>query len=170
MDISETPKVRPMISASFKPELQSELEVFLQAMCESRGQKFDPTGRQSDIRNIEAVYQGDGGDFWVLQSAGSIVGSIALKVVDREKRIGEIKRYFVLPSFQGQGLGRSLIGHAIDVAVGNGLERLRLDTMKSSQVALSIFRKNGFHAIEKYNDNDVAEIFMEKVLLERPPR
>ena len=152
---------------SFRPELQSGLEDFLQAVCKSRGLVFDPIGQHSDIRNIELVYQSNGGDFWVLESVGSIVGTIALKIIDRKESVGEIKRYFVLPANQGQGLGQKLIGHAIDVAISNGLKKLRLDTMKSSKVAFSIFRKNGFYEIEKYNDNEVAEIFMEKILSSR---
>ncbi|MBD2564286.1 MULTISPECIES: GNAT family N-acetyltransferase [Nostoc] len=152
---------------SFNRGLQSKLEEFLIIICENRGHKFDPTGRQSDIRKIEDVYQSDGGNFWVLESAGSIVGTIALKIIDRKECIGEIKRYFVLPTLQGQGLGQMLIGHAIDVAIGNGLKKLRLDTMRQSKAAIYIFKKNGFYEIEKYNNNDVAEIFMEKDLSNR---
>jgi N-acetylglutamate synthase-like GNAT family acetyltransferase len=152
----------------FQPDLQDKLEDFLQLICKSRGQTFDPAGRQSDIRNIENVYQRDGGDFWMLESAGSVVGTIALKTIDRNEGIGEIKRFFVLPTSQGQGFGQRLMSHAIDVAASQGLQKLRLDTVKSATAALSVFAKHGFYEIEKYDDNEVAEIFMEKDLGARP--
>lgn len=148
----------------FNPELQDELEAFVQKMYECRGHLFDPITLQPDIRSIKETYQKNGGDFWVLHNSAHIMGSIALKIFDPIEDIGEIKRYFVHPSVQGQGLGHQLMTHAIEAAKRNRLKKLRLDTMKSSERALKIFKANGFYAIEKYNNNDIAEIFMEKDL------
>ena len=41
------------------------------------------------------------------------------------------------------------------------LHILRLDTMRNSIAARKIFEKYGFQEINKYNDNEIAEIFME---------
>lgn len=149
---------------SFYAGLQNQLEQFLQLICDSRGHSFDPKGRQSDIRHIAQIYQRDGGDFWVMQSGGAIIGCIALKALDPQLGIAEVKRYFVSPARQGQGLGQKLIAHALAHATKNQFVTLRLDTMKSSHAALHIFKKIGFYEIAKYNDNDVAEIFMERTL------
>jgi putative acetyltransferase len=153
-----------MEPVSFKPAQQHRLEALLQIVFESRGQAFDPAGRQADIRNIAEIYQREGGDFWVVASGDTLIATIALKIIDRAAGIGEIKRYFVLPDLQGQGIGTQLMDHAIAAARARQLRTLRLDTMKNALAALSIFRKKGFYEIEKYNANEVAEIFMEKTL------
>jgi putative acetyltransferase len=153
-----------MLPTSFQAAQQHKLESFLQIMFASCGQAFDPAGRHSDIRHIAERYQRDGGDFWVLTSGNTLIATIALKIIDGAAGIGEIKRYFVLPDLQGQGIGAQLINHAIAAARARRLKILRLDTMKNSLAALSIFRKKSFYEIEKYNANEVAEIFMEKTL------
>ncbi|MFT3736433.1 MAG: GNAT family N-acetyltransferase [Rhodocyclaceae bacterium] len=148
----------------FRPEMQADLEDFLQFMQESRGYKFDRANLPPDIANIKAAYRDCGGDFWVVKDNDTIVGSIALRTLDPHEGIAEIKRYFVLPAFQRRGIGGELMRHAIGVAIEGGVNRIRLDTMKKSEAALIVFRKFGFHEIPKYNNNEVAEIFMEKRL------
>ncbi|MEC5385463.1 GNAT family N-acetyltransferase [Uliginosibacterium sp. H3] len=152
---------------SFRPEHQDRLEAFLKVMQESRGYRFDPAKLPPDILSVKETYQENGLGFWVVEDAKAIVASVGLRIPHRHERIGEIKRYFVHPDFQGRGWGNRLITHAIDVAVGNRLVKLRLDTMRKSEVALLVFRKHGFHEIPKYNDNQIAEVFMEKDLTAR---
>ncbi|GAA5166166.1 GNAT family N-acetyltransferase [Viridibacterium curvum] len=149
---------------SFRPEMQGALEAFLQIMQESRGYKFDRSKLPPDIANVKTAYKDCGGDLWVVKNDDAIVGSIALRALDPDAGIGEIKRYFVLPSYQRRGIGGDLMHHAINVARESGLRRVRLDTMKKSEAALIVFRKFGFYEIPKYNNNNVAEIFMEKLL------
>jgi len=141
---------------------QEVLENFMKEMYEYRGYSFDPTGLQSDIRQIEKVYFSTGGQFWVIKEDDNrIIGSIALKIIDEEEGIGEIKRFFVLPEYQGEGKGKLLMWKAIDYARSINLKKVRLDTMKGSIVARAIFQDFGFMEIPKYNDNDIAELFYE---------
>jgi len=141
---------------------QKALEYFVKEMYEYRGYSFDPTGLHSDIRQVDKAYFSTGGQFWVIKEQDNrIIGTIALKITDKEKGICEIKRFFVLPENQGHGKGKLLMGTAIDYARSINLKKVRLDTMKSSIVARAIFRKFGFLEIPQYNDNDIAELFYE---------
>ncbi|MHC5774017.1 GNAT family N-acetyltransferase [Nostoc sp.] len=146
---------------SYSSEFQASLEEFLEIMYSYRGYKFEPTGLQSDIRNIENIYQIQGGNFWIMRKNAIVIGSIGLKILNKIDKIGEIKRYFVLPSYQGKGIGTLLMEHLLLNANKNELHILRLDTMRKSIVARKIFEKYGFQEINKYNDNEIAEIFME---------
>ncbi|MGL4995528.1 MAG: GNAT family N-acetyltransferase, partial [Deefgea sp.] len=144
---------------SYRPDLQEKLEAFLQIMQESRGDTFDRFNLPQDIQNIKETYQDCGGEFWMLEDNNSIIGSIAIRVIDLEKKIGEVKRYFVLPSYQRLGIGGKLMAHAIKFATEGGLSKIRLDTMKKSESAMIVFKKYDFYEIPKYNNNHVAEIF-----------
>jgi putative acetyltransferase len=130
-------------------------------MYASRGFVFDPEGLHSDIRSIELIYGETEGGFWLLKEEQSVIGTIGLKVIDTNKRIGEIKRFFVLPEYQDKGYGKSMMSQIVQFARQAELTKLRLDTEKQSYRALSVFRSFGFYEIPKYNDNDIAEIFME---------
>lgn len=148
---------------SFNENDQNELEEFMNIIYSVRGYKFDPSGLHSDVRNINGIYKFSGGDFWIIKENDLIIGSIALKIINQIEKIGEIKRYFVLPNYQGKGFGKMLMEYLINESKNRGLLKLRLDTMKESVKAISIFTKYGFYKIEKYNNNDFAEIFMERL-------
>jgi ribosomal protein S18 acetylase RimI-like enzyme len=161
MGVSKNNKEFQKMCQPLSADDQIALEGFLEVMYSSRGFQFDPAGLHSDIRNINEVYKKSGGDFWIIKDNNRIIGSIALKIINKNDKIGEIKRYFVLPDYQGQGFGKILMEWVIKESKKRNLKRLRLDTMKNSVKALSIFRKYGFYEVPKYNNNDLAEIFME---------
>ena len=141
---------------------QLALENFMKKMYDYRGYSFDPIELHSDIRQIEKVYFSTGGQFWIIKDEDNrIIGTIALKIIDKEQGICEIKRFFVLPEKQGHGKGKLLMGKAIEYARSINVKKVRLDTMKSSIVARAIFESFGFIEIPKYNDNDFAELFYE---------
>ena len=147
---------------SFTTEMQNRIDDFFNIMYSARGLKYEPLGRHNDLRKIPTIYQDDGGDFWVIVSDRKIIGTIGLKILDRESCVGEIKRMAVLPEYQGKGYGRLLLDNLIDEARKKSLSILRLDTMKSYEKALNLYRSTGFYEIERYNDNYRAEVYMEK--------
>jgi putative acetyltransferase len=149
----------------FSSDWQHRVEVFIEQMQKLRGNPFDRENLPPDIQNIQNGYQEYHGDFWILEKTSEIVGCVAFRCIDAEAQIGEIKRYFVAPDYQNQGIGSKLIEHAINFAIKSGFKKIRLDTMKKSKSAIAIFKRNGFYEIPKYNNNPVAEIFMEKELI-----
>lgn len=140
---------------------QDQLEEFMNTMYASRGYVFDPGGSHFDIRSINRQYLETGGGFWLLKKDKNVIGTIGLKGIDSENSIGEVKRFFVIAEYQDKGYGKSMMSQIIDFARQAGFKKLRLDTEKQSFKALSVFRSFGFYQIPKYNDNDIAEIFME---------
>lgn len=149
---------------SYTRDMQKIIDDFFNTMYSVRGLTYEPLGRHNDLRNIQTIYQVDGGDFWVIVSDKKIIGTIGLKILNREKCIGEIKRMAVLPEYQGKGYGRLLLNNLIDEAKKKSLTILRLDTIKSYKKALNLYRSTGFYEIESYNDNELAEVYMEKKL------
>jgi ribosomal protein S18 acetylase RimI-like enzyme len=73
-----------------------------------------------------------------------------------------------LPEYQHSNLRYTILGIVIDQnnsdAKVKSLGILRLDTMKNYEKALSLYRSAGFYEIERYNDNYIAEVYMEKRL------
>lgn len=94
------------------------------------------------------------GEYSIVFLAWSIddkpVGCVATK--DLGRGICEMKRLFVLPEFQGIGIGRAL---AVRIIIEASLyfEKMRLDTHPSMLRALKLYKSLGFHEISRYNDN-----------------
>jgi putative acetyltransferase len=75
--------------------------------------------------------------------------------------IGEMKRLYIRPAFQGGGLGRLLAESIIAEATAAGFHLLRLDTLPVMESAIRLYRKLGFHEIPPYGDNPPEAICLE---------
>ena len=78
--------------------------------------------------------------------------------------IAEIKRMYVAPQARGGGLGRTLLV-ALELAAAElGCDRARLDTASTLTEAVGLYRSAGYVAIEDYNRNPHATVWMERRL------
>jgi GNAT superfamily N-acetyltransferase len=88
---------------------------------------------------------------------------VAIGAVRRmEPGIGEIKRMYVVPEHQGQGVGRMLLKALEAEARNMGFERLRLDTGNRQTAAIALYRSAGYRPIDPYNDT--ADLWFERDL------
>jgi putative acetyltransferase len=135
---------------------------FLEGAFSELGKQFLPELKDSDIRNIEAVYLNGRGSFHVVEVDGQICGSIGIR--SYSDTIAELKRLYIARDLRGIGLGEALCKKAIEDAKELGYSHLRLDTTFRSKAAIKLFLKLGFKQIDRYNPNPVAEMFFEKSL------
>lgn len=75
--------------------------------------------------------------------------------------IGEMKRLYIRPAFQGLGLGRSLVERVIAEAKAADYRVLRLDTLPMMERAIALYRSLGFREIPPYGDNPPGAICFE---------
>lgn len=156
----------------FKLELQDEVE--------------GRAGLDSDLLHIEDHYNRSGGCFWVGEDSNmlhrpllegindanhiiiSTTGVRRLKLQQQGEqqpsKICELKRMYVLRSYRGRGIAQKMLDTAIEFAKSAGYSRIVLDSSKELTAARSLYLKNGFKDIERYNDNYRADVFMEKLL------
>jgi len=71
----------------------------------------------------------------------------------------ELKRLWVRRGFRGLALGRRLMQAALDFARAAGATAVYLDTVPAAMPeANRLYEAMGFQRVERYNDNDVANI------------
>lgn len=93
---------------------------------------------------------------------GEAVGCGALKRLGDE--MGEIKRVWCSPTVRGMGVATKIMARLETIALEAGFATLRLDTNKTLAEAHALYRKLGYHEIERYNDNPYAHRWFEKRL------
>ena len=106
------------------------------------------------------------GIIYLLMVDDKAVGMGALRKL--EDGVGEIKRMFIRPEFQGKGYGKEMMVRLMDKARELGYNTLRLDTAYFLDAAIHIYRSAGFKVRDRYpgteSDGGPHYIYMEKRL------
>lgn len=116
-----------------------------------------------ELNSLEQMYGTPQGGIVFISEAGDPIGIVGIRKIDDVT--GELKRMYVKPGHQGKGIGKLLIQHALQLAKDRGYIRVKLDTLKAMQPAISLYKQAGFYEIPPYykNPNDTA-LFFEKLL------
>ena len=101
------------------------------------------------------------GCFLVLRDGGEALGCGAVRVL--EPGIAELKHMWLSPKLRGRGLGRELLAALETEATGQlGCQTIRLDTSPLLAEAVALYRGVGYREIPRYNQNELAAIWMER--------
>ena len=82
--------------------------------------------------------------------------------------IGEIKRMYIKPEYQGRGLGKEMLQRLLSKGEESGFSVFYLETGAFMATAQHLYRSMGFHYREEYPETEVPPqlrhvwLFMEK--------
>ena len=79
---------------------------------------------------------------WVALQGETVVGSVALRRIDRREI--ELKRMYLRPALRGRGVGQRLLDMALLWAREHRIERVVLDTTEEMAAARRLYERNGF--------------------------
>lgn len=83
----------------FNTAMQQSVNEFFKKCFSSVGIPFSPKDRHADIADIAQNYMNNG-CFWCLFDNELLIGTVAVRIIDSEHKIIELKRMFVLPAYQ----------------------------------------------------------------------
>lgn len=146
--------------AVFSSDMQQSVEDFFEKCFAAVGIPYSPKDRHADIADVDRHYM-QNGCFWCLFDNNILIGTVAIRMIDTDSKVVELKRMFVLPEYQGKGYGRLLLKHAIGYAKKQQYSKMCLDTRRQFSAAQHLYRSSGFQETEKYNDNEHAELYFE---------
>ena len=144
----------------YSEKMQADIEEFYSKCFADLGWEYEPHGRHSDILDIDKVYMSNG-CMWCLYDGSLLVGTVAVRTIDEENKIAELKRLYVLKEYQGKNYGNMLFQIALSYAKENDYSKIRADTQKDSDAFQHLMRKHGFREIPRYNENAFAELYFE---------
>jgi GNAT superfamily N-acetyltransferase len=123
-----------------------------------------PTGFDAgDALTADPVaFQAPHGAFVIVRDGAGAIGCGGIQRID--PTTGEIKRMWIHADSRGIGLGRRLLNHLEFVAAQLGYSRVVLDTNAALTVAIAMYERAGYDAIERYNDNPYAQRWFGKDL------
>ncbi len=98
-------------------------------------------------------------------AVNGLVMAVASLALSKRTSFGRIMSIAVLKSARGQGLGRSLLRHALLHLVDEGVHAVRLEVRPENTAAYELYRAEGFSEIGVTRDLQGSWVAMEKQLL-----
>ncbi len=110
------------------------------------GLGWEPTGTDRDAVAVETYYQQAGGEFWVVEQAGIIVGTGGYYPVLRGDRAVEIRKMYLQPAVRGCGLGSFLLAQLEGAIAARGYRTIWIETASVLAAAVRLYENRGYQA------------------------
>ncbi len=132
----------------WRPIDRAEAAQVIASVLADYGLNWEPDGADQDVLQVEDCYLARGGEFWVVEQAGQVVGTAAYYPIDRpESQTGsavEIRKMYLRPEARGQGLGRFLLRELETRIADRGFTDLWIETASVLQEAVILYEKSGY--------------------------
>ncbi|XP_062325121.1 probable N-acetyltransferase camello [Osmerus eperlanus] len=109
-------------------------------------------GLREDLLDVRASYMQEGAVscFWVAESQGRVVGTVAILPAPSQPGAWELKRISVRREVRGRGIAMALCGTALAFAAARGVKDIVLYTSMLQTDAHKLYHRMGFHKIEEF--------------------
>ena len=119
----------------------------IQQVLEEYGLPWQPQEADHDVIAVENSYLAKGGEFWVVEKAGQIIGTAAYYPVERDSFGVEIRKMYILPQFRGQGLGNYLLRELEKAIAQKGFNTVYLETASVLKEAVNLYEKHDYQSM-----------------------
>ena len=98
------------------------------------------------LSNSKKYIINKGGKIFFAESAGNIIGTVAL-MPTKNKLVFELTKMAVKPEYRNKGIGKKLLKKCIDYSKSNSYSSIILYSNKKLNNAIHLYRKFGFKEI-----------------------
>jgi ribosomal protein S18 acetylase RimI-like enzyme len=113
-------------------------------------------GFPRELEQIATIYRAPAGVLYLARAGQRPVGCVAVRSLDEQT--AEMKRLYVQPDERGFRLGQRLALASIAFARARGYRRMVLDTLRSMEPALALYRRLGFRDTTPYYANPLPDV------------
>lgn len=124
---------------------------------------FEPTGADIDVLEIETYYQETGGEFWVIEQEGKVVGTSGYYPVKRGEKSVEIRKMYLLPTVRGKGLGKYLLKELENAIANRGFQEIWIETASVLKEAVNLYERSGYQPTTGIETKRCDRIYIKKI-------
>jgi putative acetyltransferase len=118
-------------------------EIIRESLAEY-GLPWEPFGADRDVFQVEDYYTSVGGEFWVIEQQGKLVGTGAYYPVERGEKAVEIRKMYLLSAVRGKGLGRYLLQELEKAIAFHGFQEIWIETASVLKEAVQLYESSGY--------------------------
>ena len=123
----------------------------------------DEKGKDKDLDDIKKSYLDPNGFFGVVAGSDATpVGTYG--IYPMKDGTCELRKMYLNKEMRGQGLGKMMLEHALEMARQKGFKRIILETISPLKEAISLYRKYGFTEIPPVEISDRVDKSFELIL------
>ena len=108
------------------------------------GLQCEPYGADRDVYDVELFYHTKGGEFWVVERQGKIVGTAGYYPIERGNNAVEIRKMYILPAIRGKGLGKFLLRELETKIIARGFDEIWIETASVLKEAVQMYETSGY--------------------------
>ncbi len=141
--------------------LASEL---IRSVLAEYGLGGEPDGADWDVLNVEQAYWQTGGEFWVVERDGAMVGTAGYYPVERGTHAVEVRKMYLLPAVRGMGLGRYLL-NALEAAIAaQGYQQIWIETASVLREAVVLYEASGYQPSSGVETQRCDRVYVKQLL------
>ena len=135
---------RNFLIRDWQPHDRTLAAELIQSVLTEYGLTAEPAAADRDVFQVEDAYWRTGGEFWVVERQGRLVGTAAFYPVARGQQAVEIRKMYLLPEGRGQGLGTFLLQTLEQVISDRGFQQIWVETASRLKEAIKLYESSGY--------------------------
>lgn len=139
-------RYREFLIRDWEPRDRTSAAQIIGSVLADYGLSWEPLGADRDVLEIEQFYQATGGEFWVIERSGRLVGTGAYYPILRGENAVEIRKMYFVPEVRGQGLGRFLLKELERAISDRGFTQIWIETASVLQEAVKLYETSGYRS------------------------
>jgi putative acetyltransferase len=116
----------------------------IQSVLLEYGLPWQPESADLDVIEIEKFYIEKGGEFWVVETNNTIIGTAAYYPISRGNNAVEIRKMYLLPLARKQGLGKFLLQELEKTITNRGFAEIWIETASILKEAVILYENHGY--------------------------
>lgn len=136
----------PYLIRSWQPSDRAAAVAIIGEVLQEYRLTCEPTDSDRDALEVEDCYWKTGGEFWVVELDGGLVGTAGYRPTQRGDSAVELRKMYLLPQVRGQGLGRYLLSTLESAIQQRGFTEIWLETASVLKEAVGLYEASGYGA------------------------
>jgi putative acetyltransferase len=158
-------KYQDYLIRPWQPEDRSAAAEVIRSSLAEYGMGWEPDGADRDVLEVETYYLDRGGEFWVVEYEGKIVGTSAYYPCERGNTAVEIRKMYLSLIARRQGLGRYLLGELERVITARGYQEIWIETASILKAAVQLYELSGYQPMTGIETSRCDRVYVKLIIV-----